>query len=81
VKGFPVMNKKLKPVPNFKSEAKERAFWEIHDPSDYVDWSKAERVRFANFKPSAKSIFQRLSVDLLEQIKIASISKMCSTNP
>ncbi len=65
------MNKKRKPIPSFKSEAEERAFWEIHDSSDYIDWSKAERVRFANLKPSAKSISLRLPVDLLEQIKIA----------
>ncbi|MDA0740115.1 MAG: BrnA antitoxin family protein [Nitrospirae bacterium] len=65
------MNKKRKPIPSFKSEAEERAFWEIHNSSDYIDWSKAERVRFANLKPSAKSISLRLPVDLLEQIKIA----------
>ena len=65
------MNKKRKPIPSFKSEAEERAFWEIHDSSDYIDWSKAERVRFANLKPSAKSISLRLPIDLLEQIKIA----------
>ncbi len=65
------MNKKRKPIPNFKSEADERAFWEIHDSGDYVDWSKAERVRLANLKPSAKSISLRLPVDLLERIKIA----------
>jgi len=65
------MNKNRKPIPSFKSEAEERAFWEIHDSSDYIDWSKAERVRLANLKPSAKSISLRLPVDLLEQIKIA----------
>jgi predicted DNA binding CopG/RHH family protein len=65
------MNKKRKPIPRFKSEAEERAFWETHDSSDYVDWTKTERTRFANLKPSAKSISLRLPVDLLEQIKIA----------
>ncbi len=65
------MNKNFKPIPRFKSEAEECAFWETHDSNDYVDWSKAERARFANLKPSAKSISLRLPVDLLEQIKIA----------
>ena len=46
------MNKRLKSIPKFRSEAEERQFWEIHDSSEYIDWSKAERVRFANLKPS-----------------------------
>jgi predicted DNA binding CopG/RHH family protein len=65
------MSKKRKSLPAFKSEAEERAFWETHDSSDYVDWGKAERVRFANLKPSTKAISLRLPVDLLEQIRIA----------
>lgn len=39
------MDKPLKPIPKFASEAEERAFWERHDSADYVDWSKAERAR------------------------------------
>ena len=65
------MSKKSKPIPVFKSEAEERAFWESHDSTDYVDWSKAKRVRFPNLKPSTKAISLRLPVDLLERIKIA----------
>ncbi len=65
------MTKKRKPIPDFKSEVEERAFWETHDSSDYVGWNKAERARFANLKPSTKAISLRLPVDLLEQIKIA----------
>jgi CopG antitoxin of type II toxin-antitoxin system len=47
--------KKLKPIPTFKTEAQERKFWETHDSTDYIDWSKAERVRFPNLKPSTIS--------------------------
>lgn len=65
------MTKTRKAIPKFKSEAEERAFWETHDSADYVDWTKAERARFANLKPSTKAISLRLPVDLLEQIKIA----------
>ena len=65
------MEKKRRPVPVFETEAEERAFWESHDSSDYVDWSKARRVRFPNLKPSTKAISLRLSVDLLERIKMA----------
>ena len=65
------MSKRRKPVPSFASEAEERAFWESHDSADYVDWSRAERVRFPNLKPSSKAISLRLPVDLLERIKTA----------
>jgi hypothetical protein len=44
--------KKPKPLPSFKTEAEERKFWETHDSTDYIDWSKAERVRLPNLKPS-----------------------------
>jgi len=62
---------KLKSIPVFKSEADERKFWETHDSTDYVDWSKAERVSFPNLKPSTTAISIRLPSGLLEQIKIA----------
>lgn len=65
------MKKKLKPIPKFKDEAEERKFWETHDSTDYVDWSKAVRVTFPNLKPSTTAISLRLPVSLLEQIKVA----------
>jgi predicted DNA binding CopG/RHH family protein len=64
--------KKRKLSPRFKSEAEERKFWETHDSTDYIDWSKAERVRLPNLKPSTTAISIRLPLGLLEQIKIAS---------
>ena len=63
--------KKPKPVPAFKTEAEERKFWETHDSTDYTDWSKTERARFPNLKPSTTAISIRLPLGLLEQIKIA----------
>ena len=65
------MSKTLKPIPDFKSESEERAFWETHDSVDYVDWSKAERVRLPNLKPSSTAISLRLPAAMLERIKIA----------
>ena len=62
--------KNIEPIPKFKSEAEEREFWETHDSTDYLDWSKAERVRFPNLKMSTQSISIRLPISLLEQIKI-----------
>jgi predicted DNA binding CopG/RHH family protein len=63
------MNRKRKSMPVFESEVEERVFWESHDSTDHVDWSKAQRVRFPNLKPSTKPISLRLPVALLEQIK------------
>ncbi len=37
-------------VPAFKTEAEERAFWETHESTAYVDWSRAELVRLPNLK-------------------------------
>jgi len=65
------MPSKLKPIPPFASEAEERRFWETHDSTEYVDWNKAERVRFPNLKLSTTSISLRLPVAMLERIKIA----------
>lgn len=65
------MPKALKPIPEFANEAEERAFWEEHDSADYLDWSKAEKVRLPNLKPSSTSISLRLPVSLLESIKVA----------
>jgi predicted DNA binding CopG/RHH family protein len=62
---------KLKPVPDFASEAEERAFWQTHDTSDHVDWAKAERVRLPNLKPSTRSISLRLPQGLLDELKVA----------
>jgi predicted DNA binding CopG/RHH family protein len=55
----------------FKTEAEEREFWETRDSTDYIDWSKAERMRFPSLKPSITAISIRLPLGLLEQIKIA----------
>ena len=61
---------KAKAAPKFKTEAEERAFWESHDSSDYVDWKKAQAVTMPNLKPSTKTISLRLPEGLLESIKI-----------
>ena len=65
------MSKKLKSIPKFRSESEERRFWEAHDSSDYLDWSRAESMRLPNLKPSTTSISLRLPVTLLERIKVA----------
>ena len=65
------MSKQLKPVPEFTSEAQERAFWEKNDSADYQDWASAKRVVLPNLKPTTKTISLRLPQHLLDSIKAA----------
>lgn len=65
------MNKPTKTIPKFASEAQERAYWESHDSSDHLDWTKARSVSLPNLKPTTKTISLRLPQHLLDSIKIA----------
>lgn len=65
------MSKRDKTVPKFPNEAAERAFWEKHDSSEHMDWSKAQVAAFPNLKPSTKTISLRLPQHLLDAIKTA----------
>jgi len=65
------MNKRLKPIPRFATEAEEREFWESHDSVDYVDWSQAKSKVLPNLKPTTQTISLRLPLHLLETIKTA----------
>ena len=65
------MSGKLKPIPDFANEAEEDEFWQTHDSTDYIDWSRAERVRLPNLKPSTTTISLRMPISVLERIKIA----------
>lgn len=65
------MSKRSKTPPRFETEAEERAFWETHDSSEYVDWTAAQRVVLANLKPTTRTISLRLPQHLLDSIKAA----------
>jgi predicted DNA binding CopG/RHH family protein len=67
--------KKLKKIPTFKSDEEEAKFWDTHDTTDYIDWSKAEQVVFTNLKPSTQSISLRLPVSLLSNLKVLANEK------
>ena len=66
---MPKPKRSLKPIPEFSSEGEERRFWETHDTTQYVDWSKARFVRFPNLKPSTETISLRLPGPLLNDLK------------
>ena len=58
-----------KAIPRFNSEAQERTFWETHDTSPFVDWSKPRVAVFPNLKPSTETISLRLPAALLAELK------------
>jgi len=62
--------KKYKEIPGFKSEVEEREFWSKNDSTEYVNWEKAEKVTFANLKPSTKTISLRLPEYIIEELKM-----------
>jgi predicted DNA binding CopG/RHH family protein len=67
------MTKPAKPLPRFRTEAQERAFWETEgrDSTQHLDWAKAQRVVLPNLKPSTRTISLRLPQHLLDAIKAA----------
>lgn len=65
------MSRKLKSIPRFRSEGDERKFWETHNSTEYIDWSKAQRAQFPNLKLSTTAISLRLPQGLLDRIKVA----------
>lgn len=69
------MTRQPKPLPKFDNEAQERAFWETHDSSDFVDWTSAKKVSLRNLKPTTKTISLRLPQHLLDDIKTAANSR------
>ena len=58
-----------KAIPAFRSEVEERNFWETHDTSPFVDWSRARVAVFPNLKPSTETISLRLPAALLAELK------------
>jgi predicted DNA binding CopG/RHH family protein len=59
-----------KALPKFRDENEERAFWAAQDSTEYIDWSKAERVALPNLKPSLKTISLRLPEATIAELKI-----------
>ena len=60
----------MKKIPSFNNEEAENKFWETHDSTEYIDWSKAKHAVFPNLKPSTKTISLRLPQTMLEELKV-----------
>jgi hypothetical protein len=43
--------KKLKPIPDFKTEDEERDFWAAHDATDYFDFTKQVHLDLSKLNP------------------------------
>ena len=65
------MNKKLKSIPKFRSEAEERRFWETHRLRRLYRLDQGRAGTRSDLKPSTTAISLRLPVTLLERIKVA----------
>ena len=65
------MNKQTKTIPQFASEAQERAYWETHDSTAHLDWAQAKKVTLPHLKPTTKTISLRLPQHLLDSLKVA----------
>ncbi len=62
--------KKVKAIPDFQSEAEEREFWEMHDTTEYVNWSQARDAIFPDLRPSTETISLRVPAGLLAELKV-----------
>ncbi len=69
-------NDKLKKLPVFKNEKDEVRFWENHDTTEYLDWSKAlVNPTFPNLKMSTRTITLRVTESLLDSLKMLANKK------
>lgn len=66
---------KIKKIPQFKSEAIERRFWQTHDTTEYFDVTRPLAVAFPNLQPSTKTISLRLPESLLSDLKMTANKK------
>ena len=66
----PVEVKRATPPLRFRTERQERAYWEAHDSSALIDWSRAQSVRLPRLKPTSTSISLRLPISLLDALRI-----------
>ena len=62
-------NNNLKPIPRFKNEEEERAFWDKADTTEYFDTSNPIDMDLSRLKPSTESISLRLPRFMLRRIK------------
>ena len=67
--------KKLKKIPQFKTEDAEFKFWSKNDSSEYIDLSKLKRVRFPNLRRTTKLVSLNMPISLIDKLKFLAHKK------
>ena len=62
--------KRIKKIPKFKDEDAEREFWGKADSTEYIDWSKAQKLVLPNFRPTLRTISLRLPELMIAELKL-----------
>jgi predicted DNA binding CopG/RHH family protein len=62
--------KARKKIPTFRDEETEREFWGKQDTTQYVDWSKAEKLTLPNLRPTLRTISLRLPESMIAELKL-----------
>lgn len=62
--------KPRKKIPTFNDEDAEREFWANADSTEYIDWSKAQRIVLPNFRPTLRTISLRLPESMIAELKL-----------
>ena len=62
--------KTRKKIPTFKDEDAERDFWAKEDSTEYIDWSKAQRLTLPNLRPTLRTISLRLPESMIAELKL-----------
>ena len=63
-------SKARKTLPRLASGATERAFSEIRDTAEYLEWTKAHLAAMSRVEPSTQTISLRLPAGMLNDLKI-----------
>lgn len=71
------MANKLKKIPDFKNREEEANFWDTHDFTDYVDFSKAKdyKIVFDLDKPKDDTLIIRLQAKIKNTLEKAARSQ------
>jgi len=67
--------RKLKPIPHFANDDEAARFWDTHDSTEYVDWSRAQRAVFPNLKLTTQTISLRMPAGLLAELRMIANSR------
>jgi predicted DNA binding CopG/RHH family protein len=62
--------KPRKKILTFKDEDAEREFWATADSTEYIDWSKAQRIMLPNLRPTLRTISLRLPESMIAELKL-----------